>query len=372
MVTYNESGQTYDDADFLWDGFDPDLPLAVMIGDEAVTTDYTGSISYDSLVATDNASSGRGTISLRLEATLASLTNVKDQALVKIVRGDPLNTETHRGFIRARRPISRPRYDAVEIIADDPGGLLDDVVIDYAWRPAESMNARISGLWLAYRPNFLDGSMAFVDSPGGTLEEVEFRRVTLRQAIESTIQLTDPDADYFVDRLGVLHVFVAGSGLAAPLDVDNDAPGAGETAVEELTVEYDTNTYANRVYVEAATDEASGYYQDDAAIAAADGLIRTASISAPEATTADMAEAAAMAYLERSSSAIVRGSFEITDVDGWEAGQNVLITDSSLGLSAVEFRIFRVTTRVIRPGSAPVFRYRIEFGAAAIVQRVTT
>jgi hypothetical protein len=372
MVTYNESGQTYDDADFLWDGFDPGLDLAVMIGDEAVTTDYTGSISYDSLVATDNASSGRGTISLRLEATLASLTNVKDQALVKVVRGDPLYTETHRGFIRSRRPISRPRYDAVEIIADDPGGLLDDVVIDYNWRPAETMQARIAGLWLSYRPNFLDGSQAFVASIGSTLEEVEFRRVTLRQALESTIQLASATADYFIDRLGVLHVFTA-SGLTAPLNVDNDAPAGGETAVEELIVEYDTNTYANRVYVEAATEEASGYYQDDAAIAAADGLIRTASISAPEATTADMAEAAAMAYLERSSSAIVRGSFEITGVDGWEGGQNVLITDSSVGLSAASFRIFRVTTRVIRPGSDPVFRYRVEFGAAAIVsQRVTT
>jgi hypothetical protein len=364
MVTYNESGQTYDDADFLWDGFDPTMELAITIGNEAGTVDYTGDINYRSFSATDNASSGRGIINFRLERTLASLTNVEDQALVKVVSGN-LNTETHRGFIRSRRPIGEPGYDAVEIIADDPSGLIDDTYIPLDTRPSETMVARITGLWLMWKPNFLDADMGFVDSIGGTLDPVEFTGTTLRAAIESTIALASPDADYFIDRLGMLHVFES-SGLTAPINIDNDAPAGGETASEELSVEYDTNQYANRVYVTGATPEASGFFQDDTAIAAVDGLIRTASISAPEATTLDMAEAEAMAYLARSSSAIVRGEFTITGVDGWAGGQNILITDSAKGLSAQSFRIFRVTTRIIRPGSSPILEYRIEFGAAAV------
>jgi hypothetical protein len=364
MVTYEEAGQTYDDLDFLWDGFSPTMELAITIGDEAGTFDYTGDINWRSFSATDNASSGRGIITFRIEAPWSSLVNIEDQALVSIVSGT-LNTVTHRGFIRSRRLMGSPGYDAVEIIADDPSGLLDDTYIPFDSRPAETMQARLTGLWLTHKPGFLDGSTAFIDSIGSTLEAVEFSGVSLRSAIESTIGLADPDADYFVDMMGVLHVFTA-TGLTAPINIDNDAPAGGETAAEDLSIEYDTNQFANRVYVEAATPEVSGFYQDDTSIAAADGLIRTTSIDAPEATTAAMAEAAAVAYLARSSSAIPRGEFEITGTDGWKGGQNILITDAAKGLSAQSFRIFRVTTRITMPGATPVFTYRIEFGAAAI------
>jgi len=366
VATYNDAGDTYEDTDFLWDGLDPTLAMTVIIGTSAVAAVFPGDgrIKWNTFVATDNATSGRGLISFRIEAALSTLATVTDQAMVKIVN-HALNTETHRGLIRSRKPVGRPLYDATEIIADDLGSLLDDTFIAVEVRPAETMVARITALWTYYRPNFLDNSLTDVASIGGTLEAQTFAGVTLRQAIEATISQASSSADYFVDSVGKLHVFTA-SGLTAPFNIDNDAPTAGEVAADQLDIEYDSNSYANQVYVQGGTPEGSGLVSDVAAIAAVNGLIRTANIQVPDCTTTSQKQAEGTAFLARVKAAIVRGTFDITGVDGWRAGQMVLITDAAKGLSAASFRIHRVTTRLARPGSTTaVFKYHVEFGAIA-------
>jgi hypothetical protein len=363
--TYEQAGETYDDTGALYDGLDPTQAMSVLVGTRTSSTDITADVNYRTLVATDNGSSGRGLISFRIEQPLSAVSaSVTDQAMVRIVN-HALNTETHRGFIRSRKPVGKPGYDAVEIVADDIGGLLDDTFIPLEVRPAETMQARIIALWFFYRPDPLDNDTANIASIGSTLAAQTFAGVTLRQAIESTISQASTSADYFVDALGKLRVFTS-SGLTSPVNIDNDAPTGGEDAAEELDIEYDTANYANRVYVQGQTPEASAFFHDDTAIAAAGGVIRTAVVRAPDCTTLAMAQALGLMYLGRVKAANARGSFTITNVNGWKAGQNVLITDSAKGLSAQSFRIHRVTTRLVRPGStSPVFRYDVEFGGAA-------
>jgi hypothetical protein len=348
VATYNDAGDTYEDTDFLWDGLDPALAMSVLIGTSAASTELSGDIKWNTFVATDNGTSGRSLISFRIEAALSTLTTVIDQAMVKVVN-HTLHTETHRAFIRSRKPIGSPMYDAVEIIADDIGGLLDDTFIALEIRPAETMVARITALWLFYRPNFLDNDLSNVASIGGTLPAQTFVGVTLRQAIEATISQASASADYFVDALGRLRVFTA-SGLTAPFNIDNDAPTGGEVAADKLDIEY----------VQGGTPEGSGYFP-------AEGRTRTTVIQAPDCTTLAMATALSNMYLGRVNASVPRGSFEITGVDGWQAGQMILITDAAKGLSAASFRIRRVTTRVARPGPTAatlVFRYTVEFGGS--------
>lgn len=361
VATYNEASQTYDDLDFLYEGLDPAETMTVLVGTRTSGTVVTP--KWDTFVATDNGTSGRSLITMRIDEALSSLTSVQDQAMVRVV-DHSLNTETHKAFIRARKPIGRPMYDAVELVADDIGGLIDDTFIALDVRPAETMQTRITYLWQTYADAALDDSLASVASIGSTLPEQEFVGVTLRQAIESTIAQASSSADYYIDSVGKLHVFTSEAN-SAPVNIDVDAPTGGEDASETLDLEYDSNSFCNRVYVQGGTPEGSGYFVSDAGITAANGVIRTHAIQAPDSTTQAMAQALADMYLGRVATGIPRGSFTITGVDGWRAGQNVLITDSAKSLSAQSFRIRRVTTRVARPGTSMVFKYEVEFGGSS-------
>lgn len=360
IATYNDAGDTYNDLDFLWDGLDPAQAMSILVGTSAASAELSASIPLASMVATDNGTSGRSLISFRIRGALSSFPTVKDQAVVKIV-DHARNTETHRAFIRSRRPITGIEPE-VEIIADDIGGLLDDTFIDVEIRPAETMVARITALWFFYRPPYLDNSLSFVASIGGTLEAQTFAGVTLRQAIEATISQASASAKYHVDSLGRLHVYTSETN-PAPYAVVFGTPGGGQIAPEDLSIDYDTNEYFNRVYIQGGTPEGSGYFFDAAAIAAVDGLIRTTVLQAPDCTTAAMAQALADMYLGRAGTAIARGSFTTSSPkDGWQSGQNVVVTEADIGLTAQSFPIRSVTTTFEATNTGLRRKYAIEFG----------
>lgn len=364
--TYNQASETYNDTGALWDGLDPAQAITVLIGTPAASTDVTPDIQWDTFSATDNGTNGRSLISFRIEAALSGLTTVTDQAVVKVVN-HALNRETHKAVIRSRKPIGRPGYDAVTIVADDLAGLLDDTFIALEIRPSETMVARITALWNAYAPTALNNDLTAVASIGGSLPAQTFTGVTLRQAVEATISLASSSADYYLEPDGRLHVFTSEVNNA-PFDIDNDAPTGGERAAEELDIEYDSNSYGNRIYIQGGTPEGSGFFADVAAIAAVGGIVRTFSVQAPDCTTAAMAQTLADMHLGRAKTATPRGSFEITGETICRAGQNILITDAAKGLSAQSFRIRRVTTKVARPGALAtslVFRQNVEFGGSS-------
>lgn len=149
-----------------------------------------------------------------------------------------------------------------------------------------------------------------------------------------------------------------------PYAVVVGTPATGQIAPSSLVVEYDSNSYANRVYVQGGNPAGSGFVQDQAAITAANGLVRTASMSAPDCTTAAMRNSLGAMYLGRVSRALVKGTFTTwTPYDGWRAGQDVSITEPDLGWVNKVFRVTNVTTRFEKLRTGYQRLYEIQFGA---------
>lgn len=336
--------------------------------------DVTSHVKWDTLVVTDSGSSAKGTASAHLTRGLADLPELTDQAQLRMV-DHVADREAYRGYVETRQPSSVPGYDSVSVVAGDIGSLLDDIVVGAEVRPLESMSSRIGYLWGAYSGAHLSGDLSFVQELSIFNLEAATVTGTLRQAIERCIAEAHVDPGYYVDMTGRLHVFSRSSGKtgdlgtvvtetnAAPFNIDADAPGAGEIAPEDLAIDFDSGGFANRVWVEGGTPEASLFVQDDAAIAAANGLVRTATLSAPDSTSAAKSRSLGLMYLGRLARSIARGTFSTTSPrDGWRGGQNVSVTSAAHGLAGATFRIARVTTRIAVPGVALKRRYVVEFG----------
>lgn len=363
MTLYDDPGATYEDLDFLYDGMPAARAISVLAGSMDAAEDVTEYVDWETLRAVDNGSTGIGLITATLLRRLADFTHLADQSLLRII-DHALHEDTHRGVVILRRPIRRPGgLPQTAVTAQDIGTLLDDTFIASESRPAETMVARLTALWTTYAsaPPLDTDDLSFIASIGGTLEAQDFAGVTLRAAIEATIAQASATADYHVDASGRLHVYTS-EGSAAPYNINLDAPGVGDIEPEDLTLDYDGKEYANRVYIQGATPAASGYFSDASAIAT-DGVTRTRVIKAPDCETATMAQALATKFLTEQAAARARGEFSTT-TDGWRSGQELTVTDADLGLTAEPFRVARVTTRFLRPGTSPIRRYVVEFGSA--------
>jgi hypothetical protein len=576
---------------------------------------YISDVLWSSVQITDGKDA-RGRASLHITAPFSAYPEITDQAMLRLV-DHVANAEVFRGYVTSRKPTAVPRYDGMDVEAIDIGSLLDDTYIAHEHFFFDDVKSRVSSLWARYAGSQLSGDMSNVKSIGGSLPEQDFTAVTLRQAITATVAQTWPGADWYVDMLGKLHVFVneanpapyainavvAGAGSNFPIQahrgdigsadsypentkeawlqaaakgadivetdaqrsssgtfymlhdktVDRTTDGTGtlnamtdaainalhidggygynvdrhglsivvptlastlaaltasgfggwvyvetkdladadhtalatfmaanwpvaktilechsltgaaaykavnsgflvaaqtsvtshpeleanvdiwlalrtevnstadvtarlpdtvdlyigiedygiyeggwlvnafnygvqrymtnnldvalilraaiaSTAVapENLSIEWDSgDAYANRVYVQGATPAGSGYFQDSGAIAAANGVVRTATLSAPDCSTATMASTLALMYLGRVSGALPRGSFTTgSPHDGWHAGQNLSITSPAFGLSDQVYQIARVTTSIRLPGGTPKRAYAVEFGSA--------
>jgi len=306
----------------------------------------------------DNAGNDRSTANLTLWSGLAALPEVYDQAQLRM-HDNVLSTDVFRGFVRSRHPITGLE-PLLEVIADDIGGLLDDIWIDVEYRQPESMQARIAYFWGKYAGAHLSGDLSQVASIGGTLPSQRYETVTLRQVLEMILAQASSTAKYHVDSLGRPHVYTAESN-AAPYNVVVGTPAGGEIAPEDLDVDYDSNVYYNRALVKYATGSVP--VKDDAAIAAANGLVRTALLQAPEAVTAAQAEAVGNLYLARQKAGIARGSFSASSpYDGWRSGQLLNVTEPDIGLTAQQFQIRSVTQTFEADKTDYRRKYRVEFG----------
>lgn len=339
-------------------GTTPAQDVSVYIGGR----DFSTLLDITATSISDTGTSARSTSNMRLRTTLVAAPEIYDQAIVRVYSSVE-DDEVFRGFIRSRHPTTGMN-SMLDLIADDIGGLLDDTWIPSEPRPAETLKARIGYLWGKYAGSFLASDMTAVASIGGTLPAQNFAGVTLREAIEATISQASSTATYYVDALGVLHVFTA-SASSAPYAVVVGTPAGGQIAPEDLDIDFDSNSYANRVYVQGATPAGSGFFVDAIAIAAAGGLIRTATLEAPDCETAAMATSLASMYLGRVSSALVRGRFSASSpYVGWRADQNVTVTEPDMGISAEVFRIANVTTTFQKIPTGYRRRYEVEFGAS--------
>jgi hypothetical protein len=136
------------------------------------------------------------------------------------------------------------------------------------------------------------------------------------------------------------------------------------TAVpEDLSIEYDGKTFYTHVYVQGANPAGSGLFSIGTMT---NGVVRTATLQAPDCTTRAMAQAMANMYLGRVDGT-ARGQFTISNVDGWRAGQNVNVTDADFGVSGIVYKIARVTTTILKSDPVtPLRKYLVEFGGAGV------
>lgn len=335
-------------------------PIHVYAGDR----DVTSLVKWDTLSVSDSGSNAKGTSSMRLEAALSSLTELHDLAELAVYDYTS-DTTVVRASLRSRQPVrGAAGYAAVNLMGDDLSSFLDDTPTVAALRPVESDRARISAFWGNIpHGSHLSGDLSQVAELNASLPEQMYAGMSLRQVVDSIAAQANPDADYYIGLDRRLHYFNA-SGLVAPFNIDTDSPGVGEFAPTDLDIDYDSGpSYANRVYVQGATPDASGYVQNDAAIAAAHGQVRTATLQASECQTLESSEALGRMYLGRVSTGKPRGSFSANSpFDGWAPGQMLTVTDSRLGLAAEPFRIRRVTRSLMRGGASPIWKYVVEFG----------
>lgn len=324
----------------------------------------TGDVKWDTFSVTDGGSNTVGQARMHFTTALVNLSELTDQQRIRIVDHDA-GDDLFKGYVISRQARIIPGYSSVDIIASDIGALLDDAFIAYESRPIETMKARIAYLWGYYATQDLSRDQSFVASIGSSLSAATIVSLTLRQAIEATISQASSSADYYVDQVGRLHVFTSEVNNA-PLNINADAPGAGEFGPLELTFDYDSGSYKNQVYVQGENADGSGYFVDNSAVADVGGVVRTGTLSGDSIDSAAKARNLANMYLGRVSEAKPRGTFSVTseDADGWRGGQSLTVTAADLGYTAKSFRIRRVTTTVLRPGSDPKFRYDVEIGGS--------
>ncbi len=348
------------------------MPLAPVIATTVTTpasrafsvfiagADVTRLVPVDKIVTETTGTNVRTSADLQVWDKLADHPEITGQAMLRIV-DHGANVDVFRGPIVSHHPISG-MLPTIDIVAEDIGTLIDATFIPIEVRPAETMKTRLSYLWGKYAGSPLSADLTYMTPIGGTLAAQTFTSVSLASAIASTVAQASTGVDYFVDMLGRLHVYEA-TGNAAPYAVVVGTPGAGQMAPEAFDIDYEAKSYANRVWVQGANPASSGEFIDHAAVAAANGLIRTAVLQAPDCETPDMARSLALMYLGRVAGSVTRGRFRAsTPYEGWEAGQVVTITEPDVGLSAVEFMVARVTTRYAIGRTALRRFYEVEFG----------
>lgn len=351
------------------------MPLAPVVSTSLTTpTTFTGlgvrvggslltdSIYWPTFAIVDDGDAGDIRFVLK-NSGLADWPNVYDQALIEVINFDDNDAREWAGHVQSRKPVTIPGpYDSVEVKGWGIGSLLDDIYIVFDNRPEETAKVRASFLWGKYAGSALSPDLSNIESFGGTLDPMKLVSLTMRQALEATIAQASSRGDLRVDPMGALHIFRDNPSNAAPFDINADSPGAGEIAPQDLEIDYDGGEYANSVYVQGFNRAGSGRFFDHGAIAAANGLVRTATLQAPECRNRAQALNLATMYLGRTAANRPRGTFTTTGNDGWMSGQLLLVTSAAHGLDEEEFRIRRVTTTLARPGTDWVRQYRVEFG----------
>lgn len=329
-------------------------PYSITIGGVEVAPTKA---ELQSITFQDNGDDEPGTLSLRLWDSTNTLA-VKDQGVINVAEY-ATGQQVWGGVVQRKSydPAAVGRYINVEGISFST--LLNEIFIVRETRPAESDRARVLYLWGKYARWPLSTDVSQVTQTAASIAADDILSMTLGSALRFTMALAGSTNRLAIDPLGRLHWFAGTEVAPAPYNVNRAiAPGGGNIAPDAISVERD-GTIKNRVYVRGSTSLGSGWYQDDASVAAYGP--RETPIDAPSADTAAKALSIARMYFGRVAQPRTRGSFQTEEpYNGWRAGQNVTITDPANDLAAQSFRIARVTTTFTK--GTGTRRYKIEFG----------
>lgn len=266
------------------------------------------------------------------------------------------------GFVQRRSFEAQAVGRWIRVEAVSIGAWLDEILVPLETRPSgESDQARIAYLWGKYAREPLAFDVSLVTQVRASMPADLFQNLTLRTAIDQVAAQGGDSVRWYVDPAGRLHYFTGTeAGLTAPYNVNVAlAPGGGNIAPDDLDVEYD-GKIVNRVYVRGANAEGSGWYQDDASVAAVGPV--EGYLDAPSADTAAKALSTARLYLGRVAEARARGTFTTGHpYTGWKAGQSITVTSAQHDLSAFATRIVRLRHRfTLGDGKREI---RVEFSA---------
>lgn len=264
------------------------------------------------------------------------------------------------GFVRSNRPTVAATGRGVHVMAVDYNSLLDrQLVISDSRSSGESDLARLTYLMTTYGDQF-SADYSQIATLEASLPAQTFVAITLRQAIERVLGQASTLSAYHVDAQGRLVTYDRSTTTAAPFDVVVGAPGAGEIAVDDFSIDFDSSNLANAIYVVGATAAGSGWFTDASSIAAYGRRERF--FNAPDSDTSGKAAQVGAAVLQDQKNPIPRGSFTtVSPNDGWRIGQHTAVTSAQHGLTAEEYRVARVTVAYLNPAGDR--QYRIEIGA---------
>ncbi len=268
---------------------------------------------------------------------------IAEQQVVR-VHDNVAGTQVWLGFVMQRFGVSEGPGRWIDVRAVSAGAMLDEIIVDGEYRPAESDRTRVAYLWGKYARYPLGVGVGTIASTDLSVAADTLTGMTLRAALTQTAGLTNTqNIQFFVNSLGNL-VWRSGSTVtAAPFNINVAVtPGSGNIAPSALKVTRD-GVIKNRYYVRAAVNSASGWYQDDASVSAYGP--REDLIEAPEADTATKARYVALQALSTTAQPSIRVEFSTIDPNsGWRPDQNVVITSAADDLSAVTMRTVMVRT----------------------------
>ena len=212
------------------------------------------------------------------------------------------------------------------------------------------------------RCGMLRAPNATVDLTNSSVPPFKLAGLTVRGVLEEIADHAQTDSDpgvrrYYVDYERRLHWYKGKEGGAAPVTVSL-TDGGGSIVVEDLSLEWDAIDQVHHVYVRGKNNAGSGWVYNkgsDFQLGA-----RHEYIDRHLSDTVNERNRAGRGYIRRHGR-VRSGRFHVEQTDGWKAGQQITITEPSLGLSSDTFEIVRVSGEFSYPN---VRAYDIEFGAA--------
>ena len=327
----------------------------------SITIDSTevapGFAELDTIEFDETGDDDPGYCRMRLWDPSTSLT-IREQSVVR-VHDNTLGAQVFLGNVIRRRAIAEAVGRYIEVEAVSASAMLDELLVPNEVRPPESDRARVLYLWGKFAKYPLNPEASLVQQTNASVVADAMTGMTLRSALTQTAGLAGTNTRYYIDALGRL-VWRSGNGASsAPFNINVAiAPGGGNIAPEALSVTRD-GVIKNRLYVRAATVEASGWYQDDGSVATYGP--REDYVDAPTTTTTASARTIAQLQLGKTAAPNIRAEFTALDPDsGWRADQNVTVTSAADDLAAEVLRIVKVTTTFWRGDGKR--RYRISAG----------
>mgnify|MGYP007071586315 CR=1 FL=1 len=327
-------------------------PFEIAVGGTNVTT----SVPWETVMVEMTGTVQQATMEFDVYDGSLAASYVTDGATVVYTEGAYTD---FTGVVIDRTPTITGLGRMIHVIAVDLGQLLDQRLVPYDSRGAESDKDRLEYLMGAYGDG-LSADYSQISETNASVVAQTFTNMTLRAAIESVCCQASSTTRYWIDgaaRLATANNFPSAAPYTVWIRTD---PTATMVAPEDLQIEWDSSALVNAYYVRGATAAGTGWVTDAASISTYGR--REAYLDAPDADTGSKRDAVGNAALADTADPIARGSFTVASpYDDWRPAQIVTVTSAAHGITNTSYRILKVTKKYIGPSTRS---YTVEFGGA--------